>query len=530
MDDLHAPARGDLENAVRFLRRRGIWVVLCAVIAGGAAVAWSKTRTKSYTASAVLLFETSQIPNELFGSTVVDPNDDPTRDAATDLQLVGLGVIAGRTAQALKGNWTAGEVASKVQAQGGGEANTVTVSATDPSPAFAAKLANTFASQFVSFRRSEDRSSLLGALGVVDAQLAAPGLSPGQASDLQSRAEQLRILAALQTGGVELVQRAGTPTSPSSPIVTQNALIGIGLGVLLGLTVALLLQRFDRRVRDVDELKEAYGLPLLGVIPKSRALRREGELPPLEAQAFQMLRTTVRYAKGDRTLRSVLVASASPSEGKSTVSWNLAVAAATARSPGGGSSASSRVLLIEADFHRPSLAAAHGLRPTPGLCDLITDDLPLSKVVQSVPVGPDASESGPMLDVIPAGISHSPSGLLQSSASTELLAMLTGLYGFVVIDTPPSTVIADAIPLMKRVGGVVVVGRIGVTRRDAARRLVDQLKQIEARVIGVVANDVAANAQGYGYYTHYSGYTSESNGDRAGDREQAGSELPVGRG
>lgn len=513
------PVRNDFEATLRFLRRRGIWIVLCAVIAGGAAVAWSQSRPKEYTATSVLLFQASQIPNELFGSAIVAPNVDPNRQAATNIQLVGLNIVSSLTARALGSRLTAAEVASKVQVQGGGQADLVTVAATDRNPAFAVKLANTFANQFVSFRRAADTASVHNAIGVVESQLAAAGLTPAQKTDLQNRAEQLRMLAALQTGGVERVQPAVRPQSPSSPRVARDGALGVGLGILLGIFVALILHRLDRRIRDLDDLKDAYsGLPLLGVIPRSRALRSTrdvAKLPRVEVEAFRMLHTTVRYARVAGDIRSVLVASASPSEGKSTIAWNLAVAAASAGVRGAGTDTSARVLLIEADFHRPSLAAQHDLRPTPGLGDLIVDELPLAKVVQSVKLDPDADD-GPTLDVIPAGdASYSPAGLLQSRAATETLLMVTRLYGLVVIDTPPSAVVADALPLTQRVGGVLLVGRVGVTRRDAVRRMMEQLKQVDARIIGVVANDVAASAQGGAYYTYYGDYHSQRNGKKA---------------
>ncbi len=520
MNDQARPMRSDFDALVRLLRRRGIWIVVCTLVAGVAAVAWSSSQPKQYTATAGLLFEDSQVANQLFGSTVVAPPTDPTRAAATNVQLVGLHIVASLTANALHSQLTAAAILAEVQVQGGGESDLVNVSATDRSPTLAARLADTFAGQFVSYRRNTERASVLTTLHVVNAQLRGPGLSPAQRNDLQSRAEQLRLLAQLQTGGVELVQPAVTPTSPSSPQVRRDGALGAGLGILLGIVVALMMQRFDRRIRDLDELKQAYGLPLLGIIPKSRALDADTDgvaLPRLEAEAFQMLRTALRYAKVDRDVRSVLVASASPSEGKSTIAWNLAVAAASA-----SGASDSRVLLIEADFHRPSLAAKHNLRPSPGLGDLIVEDLPLAKVVQSVPISSGTAEQNPpILDVIPAGdASSNPAGLLQSAGAIEVLSMLTRLYGLVVIDTPPSAVIADAIPLMRRVGAVLLVGRLGVTRRDAVRRFTEQLGNVEARVIGFVANDVAIGAQGYGYRADYGAYAAERNGQQP-DRQES---------
>src|SRR5205807_992842 len=155
--------------------------------------------------------------------------------------------------------------------------------------------------------------------------------------------------------------------------------IGLGLGLLSGILIAFLLDRIDRRIRELPEAEEIFALPVLGVMHDVRrrgpASKNLTDLPPGVAEAFGLLRARLRYFNVDRDIRTVVVASAVPGEGKSWVAWHLARAAA--RSSG------TRVLLIEADMRRPSLSRVGGaLHPAPGLSEYLSQDIPLDEVLQ----------------------------------------------------------------------------------------------------------------------------------------------------
>ena len=216
-------------------------------------------------------------------------------------------------------------------------------------------------------------------MALVNKQLAA--LSPRQRAGtaglaLQERAQSLGTLAELRNGNVQLAQAAAVPTSPSSPKTARNTVLGAVLGLLFGLGVAFLLERFDRRIREPKDLEAVYGLPLLGVIPESAALSRSVQgsgkasekrvLPPGETEAFHLIRAHLRYFNVDRELRTLLIASAGPGDGKTTVALHLAAAAARM---------GSRVLLIEADLRRPTLVRQLDIQSGPGLADVLIGDL-----------------------------------------------------------------------------------------------------------------------------------------------------------
>ena len=356
-----------------------------------------------------------------------------------------------------------------------GESDVVGVAATYPNRRLAARVANVFAEEYIAFRREADRAKIAEARSLVQRRIRrlSPTDQGAQARSLRGQLERLDILSSLQTGNAELAEAAEVPTSASSPKVLRNTLIGAFLGLALGVALALLLERLDRRVRDPKEMEGIFDRPILGAIPDSRALSRTEVtheiLPTRDGEAFRMLRANLRYFNIDHDIKSVLVTSAAPGDGKSTVSWNLAAAAAGA----GG-----RALLIEADLRHPVLGDSLGMRGTPGLSTVLSGDSAIEDVVQQIPVQASANGRGlRTVDVLLAGpLPPNPADLLESDRMREVISAAEQIYDLVVVDTPPTSVVSDAIPLVNQVGGVIVVARLAKTTREAAIHLRNQLE------------------------------------------------------
>lgn len=310
--------------------------------------------------------------------------------------------------------------------------------------------------------------------------------------NLQNRAQTLRLLVGLKYGNVQIAQEALPPSVPSSPKTSRNTALGILLGLLIGLGLAFVLERLSRRIGGPDDLEEIYHSPLLGVVPDSSALARIGRkganasqtLPQVEAEAFNLIRAHLRFFNVDRDLRTVVIASASPGDGKSTIARHLAEAAARM---------GSHVLLLETDLRQPTLAQQLGVRPAPGLTDVLIDAVSFEAAIQSIAVEAPASSGGGRkgLDVLVSGVAApNPGELMESYAMGTLLARAKTTYDLVVVDTPPLTAVSDAFPLLTRVDGVVIVGWVARSRRDLAERLHQVLASSGAPVLGVVANGV----------------------------------------
>jgi tyrosine-protein kinase len=493
----------DIERFLRTLRRRKAVIVLTFLGITFAALALSLSREKQYTASSTLLFRDPAIDRTLF-KTYPPPNVDTNTESATNERLVKLPAVAARTAERIGGAITPAFVFSKVSVARQGQAQLISVIATDHDPRLAARLANTFAAEYINWRRQADRAIIKRAQADIRRQVNRVA-DPGRRRLLESL-QNLGVIAALQNGKAELVQTAKPPTSPSSPKPVRDGILGAMMGLILGVSLAFLRDRMDRRITEPRELEETYGIPVVGAVPESKALREtasttDGELQLVsEGEAFRKLRARLRYFNVDRDIRSIVVTSAGPAEGKTVVASHLALAAAI-----GGQT---RTLLLEADLRKPSLVSRFELAPLPGLSELLTHDIVIADVVQRIPVA-GAFNGTSTLDVIVAGaIPPNPAELMESRKLGDLVDQLTGMYDLVVIDTPPVSVVADAMPLVALVSGVVVVSWMGKTTRDAAMHLRRELESLNAPTLGVVVNRVKAGTDGYYGYPYY-GYGVE---------------------
>jgi succinoglycan biosynthesis transport protein ExoP len=500
-----------LEQALGLLRRRAPWILFCFVLAIAAAYGFSTHQTKKYTATSSLVFSTNQLSQEVAGLQAVGSGATPQALQNTNVKLVQLGDMASRTAALLGQGLSKEKVSSALSVSAAGESNIVDIAATATSPVLAADIANTYTQEFVKEQQNSNHAYYASALALVNRQLAA--LSPAQRAGtaglaLENRAQTLGTLAELRNGNVQVAQAATAPSTPSAPQVSRNTVLGAVVGLLLGLVVAFLLERFDRRIREPKDLEAIYGLPLLGVVPESAALSRSARgkqnakeaLPPSEAEAFHLIRAHLRYFNVDRELRTLLVASAAPGDGKTTVARHLAGAAARM---------GARVLLIEADLRRPTVAAQLDIASGPGLADVLIGMASLNDAIQSIdldqPAGRD-SRRGRMLDALVAGaaLPPNPGELIESHAMESLLEQVRSTYDLVVIDTPPLTAVSDAFPLLRKVDGVIIVGRVGRNRRDVAERLHETLTGAGAPLLGVVANGLKSGRLGaYGYAYDY---------------------------
>lgn len=488
-----------LEQALRVLRRRVPLIVLCVVVVGGAAYGYSKHQTKKYTAIASLSFSSNPLSQQIAGLSASSSSGSSVAQQASNIELVRLGNVAAKTATIVGDGLTEEKVSGSLSVSGQGESGVVDVSATAVSPVLAAHIANTYVRQFVKEQRSANRQALRSALALVNMQLAA--LSPGQrfgadGLNLQERAQTLRLLSGLKYGNVQVAQEAVAPTNPSSPKTSRNTALGLLLGLLIGLGFAFVLERLDHRIGGPEDLEEIYRLPMLGQVPTSAVLARsaldgngqEAILPPAEAEVFSLIRAHLRFFNIDRDLRTVVIASAAPGDGKTTIARRLAEAAARL---------GSRVLLMEVDLRHPTLAQQLDIRPGPGLTDVLIEATTIGEATQSVALGvaPGEGAKGRTLDVLTAGalLPPNPGELIESGAMEALLERVKPTYDLVVIDTPPLTAVSDAFPLLTKVDGVVIVGWVGRSLRDAAERLHQVLSSSGAPLLGVIANGVKSS-------------------------------------
>jgi capsular exopolysaccharide synthesis family protein len=515
----------DLGYVLRALRRKLPILIIAALTVPGVAYFLSDRQEDKYTASAKMLFRDPQFDQRLFGNFSA-PILNPDRRAATDLELLSLPHVAELAARRL--DMTEDQVRSAISVEALGQADIFAINAESRVPLEAARIANEYAKSFVAFRLQTDVATIRSAREELEGEIeAATEPNSPLRKSLQQLQSRLDVVGSLQTGKAEVVQPASVPESPSSPKPVRDAGFGLFFGLLLGVALAILAQIRDRRIRDVAEFEHIFHRPLLTVLARSAALERSDPAlrtaAEVDREAFRMLWVSLRYFTATRNIRSVLITSPDRDDGKSTVAWGLAVAAA---------SAGTKTLLIEADLRNTTLAARHQAPTTNGLTNVLIGDIDHRDAIVSLNL-PVSKKGGAAraFDVLFAGPPPpDPTDLLQSQRMIDFLRKVEDEYELVILDSPPAAIVSDTIPLMSMVRGVVVVGRVNNTMRDHAQRLRHQCDQLDVPTLGIVVNAVERTT-GYGYYYRSDGgYRELGDGDANGGAERGSapvSELNV---
>jgi polysaccharide biosynthesis transport protein len=326
------------------------------------------------------------------------------------------------------------------------------------------------------------------------------------------RLKETGVTGMLQMSNVRVLDRAEPPDRPVKPRSVRNLALAVLLGLAGGVGLAFLLETLDTSISTREQIEERLGLPFLGIIPKIEA--EPGAKPELTvfssptsaaAECLRSIRTNLLFMSPEKPLRTMLVTSSGPSEGKTTTAAALAATMA-----GGGN----RVLLVDADMRRPRVHKVFGMQSGTGLSALILGEGTLEQAISRTAI--------PNLDVLPCGpVPPNPAELLHTAAFAKLLAQMAGTYDRVVIDSPPAGVVADAIVISTHVDGTLMVLKAGQTSRDAAVRTARSLHAVKARLFGAVLNDLDLEDRRYGQYYYYyrSGYYRDGETEGAKEKE-----------
>jgi capsular exopolysaccharide synthesis family protein len=319
---------------------------------------------------------------------------------------------------------------------------------------------------------------------------------------LMQRAKELGIAGEFKSTNVRIIDQAEVPSRPVWPARAQTLAVALILGAMMAFGTAVGIERLDSRIKSPAEIPTHLGLPYLGLIPElpqdflaTGAPLVNKNAPPSLINAFEDLSTGLILKTDLDAPRIVLVCSSGPSEGKTLVASNLALAIAEL---------DQRVVLLDVDMHRPRVHEMFGLTKEPGLTDVLAGQAKLGAAVRRSPV------KG--LWVMTAGQSpeHSAAFLGGGPHFRELLAALAGQFDWIVIDSPPVLAVADSTLIAKDVTGVVFVVNTQTTGRDAARVAIERLDTAGARFFGAVLNraDIARHERYFDpyYRKEYSAY------------------------
>ncbi|MFA6958602.1 MAG: polysaccharide biosynthesis tyrosine autokinase [Thermoanaerobaculia bacterium] len=368
--------------------------------------------------------------------------------------------------------------------------------------------------------------------------------------DLMKRKNETEMTSRLQServSNIRIVDRALPPGGRFSPSYAKNMMVALMFGLLVGCGLAFLLEYLDRSLRTIKQVEQYLKLPALGLIPRVGeatlgayghsygygygAKRRKKKLdePKTElqketagvsiellphtkprstvAEAYRAIRTALLLSRAGG-VKTIVISSSLPGEGKTSTSSNLAVVLAQL---------GKRTLLIDGDLHKPRQHEVFRVSNRAGLVTALAEGSSLAEVIVKTHV--------PALDLLPAGpLSPNPSGLLASENMSSLLAEVAAIYDYVVIDSPPVSAVADAIVIGNHVDGLVLCVEGGRTPREIVARVRDKLTRSNVRILGVLINNLEEKSYDYGYYYNYytgaygvaAGYTENLPGTKTG--------------
>ncbi len=325
---------------------------------------------------------------------------------------------------------------------------------------------------------------------------------------VQEKYNEAAIAEQSQFGYIEIVNPAIVPNEPVSPKTKSNLILGALIGLGLGVGLVFLLEYLNNTIKTPEDLRKTGFTPLT-IIPimENEIKRAKNKRKPLlnndknldyhlvsyldprsvVSESYRRLRTNIQFARLDKPIKSLVVSSPGPSEGKTTTVANLAITLAQM---------DKKVLLIDTDMRRPSLHRLLKFKKEPGLTNFLFGKAKLEDTIQKTWMD--------NLDFIPSGkIPPNPSEILSSAQMVEFLKEAQEVYDLVIFDSPPILAVTDAAILSTFVDGLILVVSAGSTRLDAFRESIEVIESVKGKILGVVLNNFDHQKAYGGYYGYY---------------------------
>jgi polysaccharide biosynthesis transport protein len=477
-----------------------MWLVaVLGLLCLALALTYSFMQAPIYTASTDVLVQPAT------ASSAVAIRPEQLVSMETERRLVTSVQVAELAREQLGTSLSARELLRHVSVDTATEALVLTINFSDPDPEGAAPGADAFAVAYLEFRRQLALDAVLRERGAIEQQIAALQTEVQDqnaiiaSSDVGSEARrnavavldtlsgEIAVLSAqlasvpLDIDPGQVILPAQVPTAPSSPNHVLFGALGLFVGVFMGVTLAFVFDRLDERLRDRFDLEAALRAPVIGIIPHVKGWSRrdapvliasEDPYGPV-AEAYRTLRTSLLSMVRQREIKTLMITSAVPGDGKSTTAANLSAVLA---------SAGERVLLISADLRKPRIHQFFDIPNRQGLSDILEGRLPPSW---------SGNRDGDGVSVITSGpLRTNPAELLHSPMMAEVLDEQSKHYDVILVDCPPILGLADALTVAPLVDGVLLVAAPKVSRVGAVQQSREQIAQVGGRILGGVLNDV----------------------------------------
>lgn len=471
----------DIAQLMRLLRRRWMLIVACGLVAALLGAGWASLQPRVYAASAAGTV-TASTPSTDPSSAAVYENLSKSK-VASYVQWAESRQVAQYVIDVLGIDRSPEGLVSDISVSNPEDTPVINVTATARTPELARDIATAW----------------IQGLAIEGAEL------DGGSIDGTNGDQPVLIL--------QTTEQAGLPNSPVSPNLRLTLLVSVVAGLAIGFGVALLLSILDRRVRSVEQLEEAFELPVIGTLPLVKTEADGGRLVvsndalnhnakggfSRSAESFREIRTNLQYVRVDDPPRIMVVSSAVPGEGKSTVTANLALTLAAAGQP---------VVIVDADLRKPTVAKTFGLVEGVGLTDILAGRAEIDDVVQTY-------NDTPNLLIIGAGrVPPNPSELLGTNAMRSMLEELAQ-EATVLIDAPPLVPVTDAAILASLTDGIIVVASANSTSIDLVDKALTNLERVKIKPLGLILNRLRRRGSESGYYGYSSYYYSNDDSTKS---------------
>jgi succinoglycan biosynthesis transport protein ExoP len=490
----------DLRHYVGVVRRHLLLVIVTTIVVGGAALGASLLEKPHYRATATILF-TPQAQ-----SFTGNSSEDPARVLSTLANLATNNAILSRAASELGSNETVLSLSKTVSINASADQDILRFSATDTRAKRAARKANTVTAAFLAWRTKTQQAVTRAQVATLKRQLrdlATRGSTADQAVVVALHSQLAEAQAQLQnpTSDLSLVQAATAPGQPYTPHPARNTAIGLLSGLLLGVLATFMRERMGRRLYGIEEAEQIFGRPLIGVVPHVGAAARGNRRAAIGnfggtstlAEAYRTIRSNLSLFRiNGSSLKTIVISSAVPGEGKSAVTANLAVALA---------SSGHNVLAISADLRSPSLHEYFAHSEGDGLLEVLSGETTLEKAARTIILEGDMpTKTGGQLSLLANNHSFfDPLVLIHSIAMTNLLREAQARFNIVLFDAPPVLTNADTYVLAQKTDALLLVVRLDRITRDQARRATHTLKAAEVTPLGLIVTGVRNRDEAYGH-------------------------------
>lgn len=507
-------AVGILEYARIIWRWKWIVVITVVLLTALAFIVSAYLLTPEYESSTELIQRRFSFDKALLGTDVfTGDSSDAERDIKTSVELVKSPEVNAAVAARLGDRLGGEKPESFIHVDALNKVDLIQITATHPDPDTAADIANVYAEEFIKWKQDADQKVLAQARVPIEEKVRnTPESERNSASYnvLVDKLESLKLAEDMQLGNLQVISRALPALEQASPKPLRNSAAAFITSFFLGIGLVLLVNKHDKKIRNVEYVTSRIDKPILALIP--RFPKSDGGLVtithPISAgsEAYRLLKTNLQYTIPDIERKIIMFASPGRFEGKSTTVANLAVTLAR----GGNTS----VTVLELDLRRPSLARHMGLNGEIGITNLIAGTHSFEDIIQVIPARdlvlgmgsatPEErqkkAEAEGLKDIfcITSGpIPPNPGELVASDKISSIIKHAGETSNYVLIDTPPLGIVSDAASLASRVDGIVAIVRMGQSEKGSFGNMQSAIKNTHANLLGFVITDSNIGESGY---------------------------------